>query len=51
DLFKLLCFQYPCEYGTECSSYYLEPDNEVLYRDTEILDEALVDEAQLEEPI
>ncbi|CAG8772335.1 4023_t:CDS:2, partial [Dentiscutata erythropus] len=43
DLFKSLCFQYPCEYGAECSSYHLEPDNEVLYRDTEILDEASVD--------
>ncbi|CAG8800282.1 27529_t:CDS:2, partial [Gigaspora margarita] len=40
DSFKSLCFQYPCEYGAECSDYHLEPDNKVLYRDTEILDEA-----------
>ncbi|CAG8844751.1 21292_t:CDS:1, partial [Gigaspora margarita] len=47
DSFKLLCFQYPCEYGAECSGYHLEPDNlepdnKVLYGDTEIFDKASV---------
>ncbi|CAG8715662.1 10183_t:CDS:2 [Cetraspora pellucida] len=49
--FKLLCFQYSCEYGAEYSGYHLEPNNEALYKDMEILDEASVDEAQPEELI
>ncbi|CAG8789053.1 15104_t:CDS:1, partial [Dentiscutata erythropus] len=40
--FKSLCFQYPCEYSAKYSGYHLEPDNKVLYRDIEILNEALV---------
>ncbi|CAG8785435.1 1441_t:CDS:1, partial [Racocetra persica] len=51
DSFKSLYFQYPCEYSVECSGYHLEPNNEVLYEDTEILGEASVVKAQLEEPI
>ncbi|CAG8678785.1 6508_t:CDS:2 [Cetraspora pellucida] len=42
DSFKSLCFQYPCKYGIECSGYHLEPNNEILYEDTEILNENLV---------
>ncbi|CAG8678911.1 19205_t:CDS:1 [Dentiscutata erythropus] len=30
------CFQYPCEYGEECSGYFSETDNEFSYEDTEI---------------
>ncbi|CAG8776136.1 4876_t:CDS:2 [Cetraspora pellucida] len=43
DSFSLLCFQYPCEYGEECSGYHPEIDNECLYKDAEIFDNTSVD--------
>ncbi|CAG8795328.1 30011_t:CDS:2, partial [Gigaspora margarita] len=42
DSIKLLYFQYPCKYGIECSGYYSEA-NKVSYKDTEMLNEALID--------